>query len=239
MGATSEVPDRTAMIRHGGYPRDERPTGRLTRVAPDLRQLVIKYGQESDASTVSWVCKISLTQYLDRPDPGYAFRRVTPDDADLLCRWRYGPGYGLHDLSYADRATLLRPDLHNFSVVRDAVLVGFACFGVNAQVCGGPYDGDALDLGCALAPERCGGGEGLAFVTAVAAFASRTFAARRLRLSVPEHNRRAVTVYRRAGFATRRRFAGLAGGGTHLFLLMTRDGDVAAPSESIISGCGG
>lgn len=157
--------------------------------------------------------------------PHFRLTRVTPEDAEVICGWRYGPGYGLYDLGPADRDAFLAPDYLYYTVWRDGRLVGFACFGEDAQVYGGPYGKPALDLGCGLAPELCGKGLGPAFFGAIVAFACRTFRPRLLRLTVAASNLRAIRVYERAGFATSSRFAGMTRGGTHPFLLMTRKPD--------------
>lgn len=147
---------------------------------------------------------------------------MTHPDARAISGWRYGPGYALHDLRADDAGPMMDPRFQYHAIRAGDALAGFACFGEDARVGGGPYAGKALDIGCGLAPERCGKGEGPAFVAAVIAFAERHFAPPLLRLSVPERNERAKRVYLKAGFSVVRRFAGLTRSGTHPFLLMTR-----------------
>lgn len=152
----------------------------------------------------------------------YRFTPVTVADATEFCGWRYGPGYGLYDLGVADLAPMLHPDRNYYSVRLDATLIGLACYGEDARICGGPYDPGPLDFGCCLAPALVGQGWGMAFVKAVVDFAETHFSPQTLRLSVEVGNARAIRVYAGLGFETRRRFAGMTHGGTHRFLLMTR-----------------
>jgi [ribosomal protein S18]-alanine N-acetyltransferase len=147
---------------------------------------------------------------------------VTAAEAALICRWTYGPGYRMCDFTPADLAAMLDPRYLYHAVRRGAGLAGVACFGEAAQVVGGPYAGAALDLGLSLHPALVGQGLGKQFVAVVAAFAADTFAPPLLRLSVATTNDRAIRVFEGAGFVVERRFAGIARGGAHPFLLMTR-----------------
>lgn len=152
----------------------------------------------------------------------YQFSPFSSAEALLCCAWRYGPGYGLYDMSEHDAVALLAPSLDYRAVRQGGRLVGIACFGAEARVKGGPYDQAALDLGCQLDPALCGQGLGKDFVAAVLRFAIGEFRPPRLRLTVACDNLRAIKTYERSGFAAVRRFAGMSRGGTHRFFLMSR-----------------
>lgn len=143
-------------------------------------------------------------------------------EAEEICDWTYGPGYGLYDMTAQDLPVLLSPDMGYYAVWDGKSLAGFACFGLDAQIYGGPYERAGLDLGCGMAPSLCGQGLGLDFFSAIVAFACRRFRPPMLRLTVAADNHRAITVYERASFIRRARFAGMTRGGVHSFLLMTR-----------------
>jgi RimJ/RimL family protein N-acetyltransferase len=161
----------------------------------------------------------------------YHLRPLSAAQAKTICRWRYAAGYGLYNMSEDDLDCLLSPAFAYHGVCRgDQVetaedLIGFACFGQDAQVHGGPYSQPALDLGCGLDPALCGQGLGQDFVAAIIAFASRRYAPPLLRLSVAQANHRAITVYERVGFIVRRRFIGMTRSGVYPFLVMTRRPD--------------
>ncbi|MEI2776559.1 MAG: hypothetical protein V9G19_11450 [Tetrasphaera sp.] len=105
----------------------------------------------------------------------YHFSPITTEEASAVLRWRY------HDLTHliqpnaenfdSDLAALLRPDYHYYAV-RDASdasgeMVGFCCYGEDAQVVGGDYTAPALDVGMGLRPDLVGQGRARAFLQAV------------------------------------------------------------------------
>lgn len=143
-------------------------------------------------------------------------------EAAHLCGWTYPPPYSMYDLEPGDEAMFLDPNL-NYRAVRDGdALAGFACYGEDAQVIGGRYAEAALDIGCGMDPARVGHGQGAAFVAAILDYACATWAPALLRLSVATFNRRAIAVYRRAGFRAVECFVGTTRGGTATFQTMTR-----------------
>jgi len=76
----------------------------------------------------------------------------------------------------------------------------YCCFGHAAQVPGGDYHEDALDMGLGVRPDLTGQRRGHLFVQAVLGFAEREFAPASLRVTIAEFNRRAQRVWRGAGF---------------------------------------
>ena len=152
----------------------------------------------------------------------YSLTPVSISDAQEVCSWRYGPGYGMYDMSDDDLTMLLAPAFGYFAVRRDGALAGYACFGEDAQIYGGPYHISALDIGCGMKPALCGQGGGLAFFQAIVDFARQRFRPKLLRLTVAAANLRAMAVYERAGFVQKRRFAGMTRSGIHSFWVMTR-----------------
>lgn len=153
----------------------------------------------------------------------YRFTPLAPPHAAAIVRWRYEPGLSLYDLAESDLAWLLAPELNYYAALDgDGALAGFACFGDDAQVAGGHYGGEALDIGFGLAPERTGRGEGRAFVSAVCDFAAGRWRAPLLRLSVATFNRRAISVYRHLGFRPTDCFVGSTRHGSLLFMTMVR-----------------
>jgi ribosomal-protein-alanine N-acetyltransferase len=73
---------------------------------------------------------------------------------------------------------LLRPDYHYYAV-HDAtgVLVGFCCYGEDAQVAGGDYAAPALDVGMGLRPDLVGQGRAHGFLQAILAWGVETLRA--------------------------------------------------------------
>ena len=83
-------------------------------------------------------------------------------------------------------------------------LIGYFCFGANAQVPGGRdanlYGGDVIDIGLGMKPALTGKGIGKEFFQAGIAFATKEFNAKMFRLSVATFNTRAITLYKNIGF---------------------------------------
>ncbi|GAC1545434.1 MAG: GNAT family protein [Herpetosiphon sp.] len=163
---------------------------------------------------------------------------MTLEAATEIARWHYTAPYDQYDppanAFEASINALLEPSNRYVSLVDDeARLVGFACFGEEAQVAGGDYrNGDALDVGFGLRPELTGQGHGSSMLAAIMAHCWEGAAApRRLRLTVAAWNERAIRVYSRAGFVAQQTFRRL-GDENRLFVVMTRErGEPVAQSQ--------
>ncbi len=162
--------------------------------------------------------------------------RFTPlDEAGVeeILRWRYTGELAVYGFDTPDpvaraeeKRDLLDP-ANQYHAARSVTgeLVGFCCFGPDAQVPGGDYREPALDVGLGLRPDLVGQGLGLPFLNAILNFARSEASPSRFRLTVAAFNRRAVRVYERAGFETVARFERKPpnGQGTGMeFLVMVR-----------------
>ena len=141
----------------------------------------------------------------------YSVRPLSEADARQILAWRYAPPYDIYNLIDADPAPadlaravafLLDPENLYFAVDdEDDVLLGFCCFGREAQVPGYDYSSQhALDVGLSMAPARTGQGGGQAFLAAILAFGFARFQTRRVRATVAAFNQRSQRLFRRAGF---------------------------------------
>ncbi|MGA8113909.1 MAG: GNAT family protein [Actinocatenispora sp.] len=154
----------------------------------------------------------------------YRIEPLTEAQADQVARWRYPAPYSVYDVGAAGAAGMLTPEYEYHGVGVDGELVGFCCFGVDAQVpvgrTAGWYEGDGLDVGLGLRPDRTGRGEGAAFLAAVLRFAEERYGAALVRLTVASFNARARSVYEAAGFV----LVGESPDGTFLLLARRLDG---------------
>lgn len=130
----------------------------------------------------------------------YRFRPLRWRDVLAVSRWHYPPPYGSYNLGLVPLATtwLLQ------QILRIAgVTIYYAVTGDGDDLVGVfsffAHDG-TVEVGLAMRPDLTGRGDGLAFMRAGLAFAEREFAPARFRLTVATSNRRAITVYERAGF---------------------------------------
>lgn len=124
---------------------------------------------------------------------------------DIMAAWRYDAPYDLYNLDHpplaADIAYFLDPAYAYHEIHNDAGdLVGFCTFGVDAQVPGGDYSVDALDIGMGVRPDLTGHGLGATFAAAVVAFAIAHYAPPRLRVTIAAFNQRAQRVWLGLGF---------------------------------------
>jgi [ribosomal protein S18]-alanine N-acetyltransferase len=157
-------------------------------------------------------------------DDAFRFRPMTQGDAEAIALWRYPEPFSFSDWSADahDLAELLSPQLRGeayFSVDgEDGELAGFFAFKQRQP--------DTVEVGLGLHPERTGHGLGTTFVDAGLRYARSRFRPARFVLAVATFNRRAITVYERAGFARGRVYMHATNGGYWEFVEMTR------PAES-------
>ena len=133
-------------------------------------------------------------------------------DADIreFVTWRYDPPYDVYNIAMEpDEAAVyfLGADIHCHTLVDGDDVVGYCTFGHDAQVPGGDYNVDALDIGLGVKPSRTGSGAGHRYVAAAIALATEAFEPRQLRVTIAAGNERALRVWSNAGFAEVSRFA--------------------------------
>ena len=147
------------------------------------------------------------------------FREMTQEDAAVVAGWSYPPPYDFYDASSDadDLAELLDHDRRAGRYLAafdgDGALVGFA------QLT--PAGGDVV-IGLGLRPDLTGHGLGAGFLESVLAAARERSAPVRFTLSVAAFNRRAISVYERAGFVEVERGPHTTNGGVHEFVTMAR-----------------
>jgi len=132
------------------------------------------------------------------------FRPMDEANARAFLSWRYDPPYDSYTIPPAAVEHLaFFTDPHNayYSISNDdGTLEAFCCFGADAQVPGGDYTTDALDVGLGIRPDLTGQGRGTAYLAAILDFARQTFAPTLLRTTVAEWNTRAQRLWAKAGF---------------------------------------
>jgi len=118
--------------------------------------------------------------------------------------WKYETPYEIYnyvpenfdkDLSYH-----LDPKNNLHSMYRDDELVGYCSFGRDAQVPGGDYSEEAIDIGLMIKPELTGQGFGTGFVANIIQHAANTYKPGKLRVTILDTNLRAKRVWEKNGF---------------------------------------
>ena len=136
----------------------------------------------------------------------FKFEPMTELNARTALGWRYGPPYDFYNLDPADQDKLihdryLNPAYHYYAVVDEqGALIAFRCFGEDAQVPGGDYRADALDMGGGLRPDLTGQGLGPRIMSAAMEFARPVFAPRAFRATVAGFNQRARRACEKVGY---------------------------------------
>ena len=151
------------------------------------------------------------------------FQPVTEQDAHAVSSWRYDAPYAMYNGDPRGIYALLDPGNAYYSIrTETGELIGMCCFGPDARVPGGYYDDSALDVGLGMRPDVTGKRLGLTLVNAILDFGRETYHPAAFRLTVATFNRRAITVYERAGFRPACVFTS-TGAHPMEFMQMTRD----------------
>ena len=154
---------------------------------------------------------------------------ITHADAKAISNWRYDDPYSVYDGNPASVAALLEPRYLYHSVYDEhGELVGYFCYGEDARVSAGKRLGlyereTALDIGLGMRPDLTGQGLGEEFVHAGLSHAQNAYSPRTFRLTVATFNRRAISVYERAGFEPVETFGATNLNGEKQWLLMRRE----------------
>jgi [ribosomal protein S18]-alanine N-acetyltransferase len=150
----------------------------------------------------------------------FCFRSMSQADAEAIAAWRYPDEYAFYDWTSDpdDLAELLDPLARTDEYVavdsKEGTLIGFFQFKRPR--------GHSLAIGLGLHPSWTGRGLGRSFLEAGLDYARQHFAPEQFTLSVASFNRRAITVYERAGFTTVRVFNHQTNGREWEFMEMQR-----------------
>ena len=156
----------------------------------------------------------------------FAIRAMTAADAQAVATWRYPDEYSLYDADAdpGDLAELLDPAGWGKRYFAADELAKRTLAGVLVV----KLTGRVAEIGLGLRPGLTGRGLGESFLRACLHFAAAALGARSCTLAVAAFNRRAITVYERAGFREAGRFEHATHGGLHTFIRMTKD-SITAP----------
>lgn len=135
------------------------------------------------------------------------FEIIDEQTARYIRTWRYEPPYDFYNSEpeklESALATLLNPENRYYTIWDESsAVIGYCCFGNEAQVPGGDYSQSALDVGMELRPERTGQGQGTQIIQAVIALAQQNFQVSKLRVTIAAFNQRALRAWQKAGFET-------------------------------------
>ncbi len=110
--------------------------------------------------------------------------------------WKYPDEYSFYDMTEdpEDYVEIVSEDLRGdryYSVFENDRLIGYFCF----------YEEDGfVEIALGLRPDLTGQGKGIEFLNLIIEFIVNKTNNKRLRLSVAKFNKRAIKVYKKAGF---------------------------------------
>ena len=130
--------------------------------------------------------------------------------------YNYKPENFEKDLAYS-----LEPANNLHSMYQEGDLIGYCSFGRDAQVPGGDYSEDAIDIGLMIKPKLTGQGLGTDFVANTIQHAIDTYKPSKLRVTILDTNLRAKRVWEKNGFQQTQPFKRESD--SVQFVIMTKD----------------
>lgn len=133
------------------------------------------------------------------------YRPADETSAREFLSWRYEPPYDIYNYPPEQMETFLQysidPENNVYAMFApDGELIGSCSYGRDAQVPGGDYSEEALDIGLMVKPELTGQGLGAAFAKEVIRNGVSKYAPKKLRVTIAAFNHRAMRVWEKNGF---------------------------------------
>lgn len=136
------------------------------------------------------------------------FIPMQPAYARDLLAWRYPPPYDIYnepEVSIQERENIVRflcDPINNYSAMLDdkGVYIGGCSHGFDAQVEGGDYSENAMDVGLGLKPEYTGRGFGAEIVRQIITYYQQQHHPKQFRATIAAFNRRSQRVFEKNGF---------------------------------------
>jgi len=152
---------------------------------------------------------------------------IDESSAREFLTWKYEAPYEIYNYDPAhfekDLAYHLNPVNNIHSIYRENELIGYCSFGRDAQVPGGDYSENALDIGMMIKPELTGQGMGSSFVANIIQHAVTEYIPTKLRVTIMASNLRARRVWEKNDFVTAQQFSGNMGDkGRSDFVILTK-----------------
>ncbi len=142
---------------------------------------------------------------------GILFLPTDEASARQFLLWKYEAPYEIYNYSperfEEDLAYHLDSVNNMYTMYRGDELVGYCSYGHDAQVSGGDYSEEALDIGMMIKPELTGQGQGSNYANAVIQYGVSKYTPMKLRVTILATNLRAIRVWEKNDFHKTQSFA--------------------------------
>ena len=158
----------------------------------------------------------------------FTFEVMNERHARTALQWRYRAPYARYNHDPRELENNLQewldPKNSYYFILGDSQeLVGYCCFGIEAQVPGGAYDNsDTLDIGMGIRPDLRFAGIAPFLLRSILEWAKPEFSPLRFRVTVTTFNQRIIHLCSEAGFSPERTFVSGTGPNEREFVQMTR-----------------
>jgi len=144
-------------------------------------------------------------------DLSISYRPAEKKHAREFVNWQYEPPYDVYNCPPEEigDAVQYNIDLKNnvYTMFNESdILIGYCSYGKDAQVPGGDYNEEALDIGLMIKPDLTGQGMGAAFAKEVIRYGIAKYAPKKLRVTIAAFNKRAMRVWEKNGFQQTQNF---------------------------------
>ena len=159
-------------------------------------------------------------------DTQITYRPADKTSAREFVQWKYPPPYDVYNNPEEHLGDAVHYNIdpaNNVYAMFDRAdeLIGYCSYGPDAQVPGGDYGEEALDIGLMIKPELTGQGMGSEFAGAVIRNGLVQYTPRKLRVTIAVFNKRAIRVWEKNGFQQTQTFKRSTDGMG--FVVMTSD----------------
>ena len=154
-----------------------------------------------------------------------SYQPVDEKTAREFLQWQYEPPYDIYNCppEGVEKAVQYNLDPANNVYAmfdQDDKLIGYCSYGKDAQVPGGDYNDEALDIGLMINPKLTGQGKGAVFARDIIHNGINKYTPTKLRVTIAALNKRAIHTWEKIGFQSIQTFE-RDGDGTE-FIIMTK-----------------
>ena len=120
-------------------------------------------------------------------------------------RWNYEPPYDIYNCPPEKVEKSVRYNIDPANNIyamfnEEGAMVGYCSYGRDAQVPGGDYNDEALDIGMMIKPELTGQGMGTDFAREVIHNGIKLYGPEKMRVTIVAFNQRAIRTWQKNGF---------------------------------------